>query len=135
MSDPLRVKEWPGRFGRFLGVGAFATALQYALLIAGVELVGADAVSASTAGFAVSAIVNYLLNYHYTFRSNRRHRSAAMRFAAVAATGLVLNSVLMQGLTGVMGLHYVAAQVVTTATVLAWNFAAGALWSFARQPS
>lgn len=135
MSRADNLTEWGGRFGRFLGVGAFATGLQYALLVLGVEVLGADPVAASAVGFAVSAVANYWLNYRYTFQSDRPHRSAAGRFALVAAAGLVLNTLLMQALAGRLGLQYLLAQVLTTSAVLIWNFAANALWSFARKPT
>lgn len=126
---------WGGRFGRFLGVGAFATGLQYALLVLGCEVLAVDPVAASAVGFVVSAVANYWLNYHFSFRSSRRHRSAAGRFALVAGAGLALNTLLMQTLAEHLGLQYLLAQVLTTAVVLIWNFFANALWSFARPTS
>lgn len=133
MADAVGLQGWVRRFAGFLGVGVLATALQYLILLLGVEVFGAGPVLASSVGFAVSAVANYLLNYRYTFRSERRHSSAAVRFAAVAAAGLVLNALLMDALTARLGVPYIAAQVLTTGAVLAWNFVAHALWSFARE--
>jgi putative flippase GtrA len=117
------------RFGRFVLVGGVATVVQYALLIALVRFVGADPVWASTAGFLVSAVVNYLGNYHYTFRSRRDHGGALLRFAILAGVGLLLNAALMRALV-LAGWHYLLAQIVVTALVLLWNFIGNSVWTF-----
>ena len=61
------------------------------LLIVLVEQAGVDAVWASTASFLADAIINYGLNYRFTFRSNKPHRETAFKFLAIALTGMVLN--------------------------------------------
>jgi putative flippase GtrA len=118
------------QFLRFCVVGAIATGLQYAVLIVGVEKLHAAAPVASAVGFAISACVNYALNYRFTFASEKPHQLAASRFAVVAATGLIINTVLMLILNDAMHLRYLWAQVIATVIVLLWNFFANALWSF-----
>ena len=59
------------QFGKFLLVGGFATALQYAVLAVLVQTAGIDPVLASSIGYLVSALANYELNYRLTFRSRR----------------------------------------------------------------
>jgi len=123
------------KFRRFVIVGVIATLLQYGLLVVCVRACHLSATWGSAIGFAVSAFVNYALNYRYTFRSSRTHRSASWRFVVVASSGLLVNVLLMQLLNARLGLHYLLAQVITTAVVLAWNFVGGAFWSFADQSS
>ena len=67
------------------------------------------------------------------FRSQRAHREALPRFFAVAGVGLLLNGLLMRLLTHALGLHYLLAQVFTTALLLLWHFAANAAWTFRRK--
>jgi putative flippase GtrA len=133
MADSATLHRWAQRFVGFLGVGAIATALQYLILLLGVEAFGASPVVASAVGFTVSAVANYLLNYRYTFRSERSHGSAALRFAIVATAGLLLTALMMEVLAHRAGLPYLWAQVLTTGVVLACNFVAHALWSFAKE--
>ena len=121
----------PGRLMSFIGVGALATAVQYAVLVLSVEILGLKPFLASSIGFAISAVLNYWLNYHFTFRSQNSHVGSATRFALVALTGLVLNAVAMVLLSHVPGLPYVAAQIIATGVVLAWNFFGNSLWTFA----
>ena len=68
----------------------------YLILVALVHGANMNAVWASSIGFIVSAICNYLLNYRFTFRSNVEHRRAVIKFFVVAGVGLLLNSLTMQ---------------------------------------
>lgn len=119
-----------GRFGRFLGVGLAATAVQYAVLVAGVELLGMRPVRASAAGFVLGAILNYLLNRLLTFRSTVPHAVGAPRFLVIMGLGLVANSLLMLLLSGYLGWNYVLSQILTTGVVMLWNFLGHSLWTF-----
>ncbi len=125
---------WLRKVVSFLGVGAFATGLQWAILGLLTETGLASEVVASTIGFALSAFVNYLLNRKLTFASNLPHRVAAPRFAAVALGGLILNASLVWLCADRLGWHWVFAQGVATAGVLASNFVAHSLWTFRHQP-
>jgi putative flippase GtrA len=115
---------------RFLLVGGFCTALQYLVLVAGVEFAHADAVIASAAGFLVSAVVNYLLNRRFTWASNVPHGRAVRRFVTVLLIGLALNVLGMRLLHGYLHWHYVFAQVLTTVVTLLWNFTGHRHWTF-----
>ncbi|MFT4100352.1 MAG: GtrA family protein [Burkholderiaceae bacterium] len=117
-------------FGRFLGVGLAATVLQYAVLIAGVEWGKLQAAYASALGFALGAILNYLLNRRYTFRSKASHASSVARFLIVVALGLAANVLLMTLFNGYFGWNYVLSQVMTTGMVTLWNFVGHSLWTF-----
>ena len=118
-------------FGRFLVVGAISTSVHYVVLIAAVELLHWGAVPGSGVGFCVGAVVSYLMNRRYTFRSEAPHATAVIRFVLVLAVGLGLNMLLMKLFTGQLGWPYLLAQMLTTGLVLFWHFAGNALWSFA----
>lgn len=117
-------------FGRFLGAGAAATAVQYLVLVAGVELAGFDAVTASAVGFVCGAVLNYVLNHRYTYRSDVPHVRGATRFVLVVLVGLAGNVLLMALLAGWLGWNYLLSQLITTAVVMLWNFIAHSLWTF-----
>jgi putative flippase GtrA len=128
------LREVFGRLVRFGLVGAVATGLQYVVLVMLVRELGVWPPLASGVGFVTSAGANYLLNYHFTFRSRRRHTSAALKFLTLATVGLAINSVLMQVLVAA-GWHYLLAQVCATAVVFLWNFAGNSLWTFGAEPT
>lgn len=117
------------RFARFVLVGCLATGIQYAVLVLLVRAFGTDPTLASALGFVLSASVNYIVNYHYTFESSAQHGTAAIKFGVLALVGLLINSALMHALVAA-GWHYLLAQVCTTAVVLVWNFAGNSLWTF-----
>lgn len=117
-------------FLRFALVGGLCTALQYLVLILGVEVLGVDAVLASGIGFVLSAVLNYMLNRQFTWASSVPHAIAMRRFITVLAIGLALNLLGMRLLHGYLGWHYVLSQVLTTVMTLLWNFTAHRQWTF-----
>ena len=117
------------QFLAFAAVGACGTVTHYATLIAGVSL-GIDPLVASALGWTLGAVVNYSLNYRFTFRSRLSHRQAAPRFALIAAIGLVLNTLLMAVQIGPLGLNYLVAQVFATGAILCCNFLLSRSWAF-----
>ena len=118
-----------GRLVRFTVVGAVATAIQYGLLVLLVRTSGMAPTPASSIGFASSAIVNYLLNYRFTFESERPHGPAVAKFALLAGAGLLLNAAIMHFLV-FAGVPYLLAQLGASAVVLLWNFAGNSVWTF-----
>lgn len=118
------------QFLRYAGAGAIGTGLHYAVLIALVQLTRAGPVLASTAGAVCGALVNYALNHRFTFASDKSHRRALPRFALVAAAGVALNALVMGAVLAVVGPHYLIAQVIATAAVLAAGFLANRAWTF-----
>ena len=117
------------KFASFTGVGAVATGVQYLVLIVLAEI-GVMPALASGIGYVLSALLNYYLNYRYTFRSTRRHREALFRFFLIAFVGLCLNTVIMIVGVEYLHLHYIIAQIGATGIVLIWNFSIMALWAF-----
>jgi putative flippase GtrA len=118
------------QFLRFAAVGASGTAVQYLVLWGGVEGLGWPAAMSSAAGYALGSIVNYLLNYFFTFGSAKSHAEAATKYYAVLAVGLAITAALMELFTAWMHWNYWAAQLVTTGVALLWHFAGSRWWAF-----
>lgn len=131
MKARLGGRPLTATFMRFVVVGVIATAVHYLVLVAAVELAGWSAVWGSGLGFGTGAVVNYLLNRRFTFRSEVPHTTAVSRFLVVMGGALALNQLLMHLFTQVAGVPYLLAQVLTTGVTLFWNFAGNSLWSFA----
>jgi putative flippase GtrA len=123
-----RLKEFVNQFLLFSAVGAVGTAAHFAVLIFLVQLKAVDPVSASMAGFTTGALINYGLNYYYTFRSGSPHHASLPKFLAVALAGLCLNTMIMTLLTE--WLHYLLSQALTTMSVLVWNYLCNRYWTF-----
>jgi len=75
------------QFFTFAGIGAIGTAGHYATLILLVQAMNVSPVFATTTGFVIGALINYLLNYRITFKSNKQHRETITKFFSVAAMG------------------------------------------------
>lgn len=118
------------QFFRFALVGLAGTAVHFGVLSLLVEALNMAPLPASVVGFVGGALANYLLNYHYTFMSRRRHRAALPRFLAIASIGALLNSLLMAAGLLWLQLHYLLAQLLATGLVLLWNFSGSRLWAF-----
>jgi putative flippase GtrA len=123
------------KFVQFTGVGAIGTGVQYLLMVALIHLTGIDSVWASSFGFVAGALVNYSLNYIYTFRSHKNHREAMFKFFTVALIGLTLNWMVMVFMVRKIGIHYMLSQVTATGLVLFWNFAGNHFWTFREKTS
>jgi len=118
------------KFLKFSAVGALGTLAHYSVLIFLVQILSVNVLVATSIGALVGALVNYLLNYRWTFASNKRHSEAMVKFFAVAGVGFVLNGLFMTLFSAVLALHYLIAQVITTAMVLFWNFLGNHYWTF-----
>jgi putative flippase GtrA len=118
------------QFLSFAGVGVIGTSAHYLTLLVLVHGFNCYPVSASAIGFVVGAVVNYVLNYHFTFRSSKHHYSAFIQFFSIALVGLGMNTLVMSVLLQAIGLHYLICQVIATCLVLIWNFAGNRFWTF-----
>lgn len=118
------------QFIKFTGVGAIGTLAHYIVLISLVQMSEVNAVVASSLGAIAGAFVNYYLNYHFTFRSRKRHLDAISKFVVIASIGFIINGLLMTLLTQVYTIYYLIAQIITTGIVLFWNFLGNRFWTF-----
>jgi putative flippase GtrA len=118
------------QFLRFALVGLAGTAVQYLVLWLGVRFGGVSAPFASGVGFFCGSVVNYRLNYLFTFRSAQSHLQAASRYYLVLAVGICLNTALMVLFVRSLNWNYWLGQICTTGVVLFWNFAGSRWWAF-----
>jgi len=114
--------------------GAIGTAVHFLVLLVCVQVFMFHAVVASIEGSIAGAIVNYLLSYHWVFRSNRRHAEAVTKFLIVAGAGVAINAAIMYLMVTLARIHYLPSQVAATGIVLLWNFSGNRLWTFADEP-
>ena len=111
------------QFVKFLGVGSVSAIGHYGVLIGLVSGFGFDPVVSSAAGALVGAVINYALNYRFTFQSSQHHTETVSRFAVIAFLGLGLNTFLMWLGVVVLSFHYFLAQILTTLMLILWSFA------------
>ena len=118
------------KFIKFAGVGGIATLLQYGLLILFIELFAVAKLLASVLSYALSAVCNYWLNYHFTFNSSQDHLSTLPKFVGIVLVGLLFNTAVFYACSSALGFHYLFAQAAATVITLIWNFSINNLWTF-----
>jgi putative flippase GtrA len=118
------------QFVIFSIIGAIGTAGHYAVLIVLVEVFDLYPVLATTFGFITGALINYILNYHLTFKSTKAHRETLSKFMIVAVIGALINSLIMYLGTEIAGLYYLLSQILATGLVLVLNFVINKYWTF-----
>jgi putative flippase GtrA len=118
------------QFVFFSAVGGIGTGGHYLTLVTLVEGKWLSPVPASVAGFIVGALINYVLNYHFTFNSKKSHKEAMSKFFVVALFGAMINTGLMYIGVDVLHAYYLLAQIGATAIVLLWNFIINKYWTF-----
>lgn len=111
-------------------VGLIGTLAHYLALVSLVEIWGIHPAAATTVGFALGALTNYLLNYRYTFNSSKSHRDAGPKFALIAIATGVLNTWMVYAGVAVLALDYLVVQVAATVAVFLLNFVWNSLWTF-----
>jgi putative flippase GtrA len=118
------------KFISFAGVGAIGTTAHYIVYVSLVSLIDGDIVISSSLGFLTGAVINYYLNYIYTFRSSKEHSEAIIKFFIIAFIGLILNSTIILFASSLLDLHYLVSQIIATTFVLIWNFLGNHFWTF-----
>lgn len=124
------MRELRKKFTSFALVGVIATAIHYGVLIFLVQGFAMSPTWATTAGFLVSVVANYALNYRLTFNSGKSHLEAGSKFFVVSLVGLAGNAAIMHAGAEMMGWPYLWVQVGATVVILFWNFFGNVLWSF-----
>ena len=121
------------KFFLFGVVGAIATLAHYITLILLVEVGDVSPVVSTSAGFAVGALVNYILNHRYTFKSNKAHLDAAPIFFSIALITGLLNAILVYWGLKLLAVHYLIVQVFATLITFLANFMLNSNWTFRKE--
>ncbi len=118
------------RLLRYASVGAAATAVHYALLVALVENRLLAAPLAAAAGAWVGAQVAFVLNARFTFPGAALTFASWWRFQVTASIGATLSFLLVAAGTR-LGVHYLLAQAVATLVAMLVTYEINRRWSFA----
>lgn len=111
--------------GRHQIAAALATLVDFAMMVALVELVGAAPAYATLLSAAAGGVTNFMLGRAWAFRE--RHRgsfgSQALRYAVVCAGGALLNASLLGAVLAVATPSYVVTRAIVSVLVsLAYTY-------------
>ncbi len=130
MSDAPAFSRLIRQFTAFVGVGAVATALDYAVFFIALQFLGLDPVPAALLGYAAGGVLSYLLNRAHVFETERAHRAAVVRFMGVMGVGFLLTGYAMRVFTEGLSLAPLLARILTYGVVLVFNFVAHRFFTF-----
>lgn len=116
---------------RYIAAGSLAVGVHYFVLILLVEGAAVNATLSSSCGFAVGVILNYLLQYYWTFRSSGPHTRRFPIFITVAVVMLGLNAAIFWTLHERLGINYLLAQACAIGVVFLLNFLVNSRYTFA----
>jgi putative flippase GtrA len=122
-------KRVPRTFVLYVVVGVLTLAVDVGTLAFLYEVVGTSLWWATTAGFWLSFVVNFLGNKYLTFSLTSGGSRQLLRYGVVVAFGYVANLVLVLGLTA-LGLPAVVSKLIAVGIMVAVNFFAYRLWVF-----
>lgn len=111
-------------------MGALGIPVLFLTLILLVEICGVSPVLATSVGYLIGALVNYTLNYRFTFKSSKPHRDSGPKFFLIALMTGILNALLVYLGVNLMGMHYLLVQIFATLIVFLSNFVLHSTWTF-----
>lgn len=123
------------QFLRYCLVGGIAAALHFVILIGLVEFVNIAPVVATTVGFGFAVVLNYVLQYHWTFSASGPHRLKLFKFASIAVFAMFINGGIFWLCNAVAGFPYLLSQIVATGIVVAINFRLNRHYVFSEEPA
>jgi len=116
---------------RYLVSGTAAASMLFAVLTLMVEVFGTPPWLASPVAFVAGAVVNYVLQYHWTFQAQGSHRVMFTRFMLVTLATMSLNTALFWVFTHLMGIHYLIAQALAIGLIIGVNYVINKHYTFA----
>ena len=115
---------------RYLVSGGTAALLHFIVLISLVELADVDATVASMTGFCVATLLNYKLQFHWTFELSGPHGRIFTRYVLITFTMLGVNTIIFWVLYAELNVLYIGAQVIATGVVTILNFVINKRYTF-----
>lgn len=129
-TDGLRLRSVYQEAGKFLGSGFLGTMCHYGILWILVNKSLMDPVTASSFGMVAGAVVVYLLNYHVTFNSPKKHFGVVSRFVPMVGIGFTLNGSILYIAIHFFTLPLILSQVLATAAQFFLGFYISRKWVF-----
>jgi putative flippase GtrA len=131
MTDSTSARS---RLPRFLVVGAWNTAVGYAIFVAlALAFPALHHQVILAIAFAISAVHAYAMQRYFVFRSANPMAGEFARFVAVNLVALALNAVFLEVLTRA-GLPVLLAQAVAVVATTVVQFVLHQAWSFRARP-
>lgn len=116
---------------KFGVVGIIATVLDFLFLFLFTDVFGMYYLLSAAISFVLSTLFNYVASMRFVFKSKftKDEKSKELiLFVILSVIGLLLNQFLMWFFVEKIALYYMAAKIVATFFVMAWNFISRKVW-------
>lgn len=107
---------------RYLISGGTAALCHFSVLILLVEFTTVNATLATMIGFCLAVLVNYTMQFHWTFELSGPHSRILTRYVITTFAMLGVNTIIFWMLNAKLDIMYVLAQVIATGVVTIMNF-------------
>lgn len=113
-------------FRRYLFASGLAFVVDFGTLFLLTHYAGLHYLKAAAISFSLGLVSIYLLSVTWVFKTRRLAdpRSEFLVFSLVGIGGLGINELSMYLLTGILGVYYLAAKVMSVFVVFSWNYGA-----------
>lgn len=116
---------------KYLISGGTAAIIHYAILIGLVEIYRVNPFLATFIGLTVATVVNYPLQYYWTFTALTPHSVAFPKYVLVTSIAYGVNLLTFWILEEAIGINYIIAQMIATGVALVINFVVNSRYTFA----
>jgi putative flippase GtrA len=107
---------------KYIVSGFTAVVLHLLVLTFLVEAAKVNKIMATSAGFCIGSVVNYLLQYYWVFCSDQHHQKAFVFYFSFAIIMLVINARIFEFFLNTLNLHYLLSQCMATGIVFILNY-------------
>lgn len=109
---------------RYLFVGGIAFAVDFGVLYLLTSVVGVHYLISNLFAFLLGLATNYLLSVRWVFSQRKitNRKKEFVLFGIIGVVGLLLNQLVLWGLTEWTGLFYLYSKIFATGAVFLWNF-------------
>jgi putative flippase GtrA len=118
------------RLLRYIFVGGSTAGVLAVSVITLVEALHFYPTLASTIGCILAVCYNYVLHYHWTFRTTAPHGKVLAKYIVMCLVGFVINTLVMYFGTKIPDVHYLIVQAFAAGAMVCWNLFASYLWVF-----
>ena len=122
-------------FIRYYISGGTAFLVHMGLLILQMEYspIKIDPTLATTAAFGFACVVNYIIQYHWTFKVTGSHKRFFSRYILVTLMTMCLNASIFWYLYEKMFVPYIISQIIATGFVFITNFIINYFFTFKKR--
>lgn len=131
MRDMIR----NSRLARFFGVSSVGTAVDYLSALALHGILGLPGVVASTGGFILGALLNYLGHHHITFSAGKDGPATVfgfLRYLSAVAVSLLVRLIVLVGLARLTAFPFWIALTIAFAASFLCSYFISLFWVFRR---